>query len=354
MFDLILLTLIVFGIWTSYTDIKKGVIKNYSIILLILAAVLLNIFFTKSFVNYPVQSGINIAISILAGVVIWLAGLWSAADAKLFIAFNLLLPITLYNPFISHFPGISILVNSFVPLFLVFFFHIMFKTNFKEKKEIATELAKPRFVFYLLLAMLALMPISYEISHVLKISTDYFLSVIILFTILWLVEEKFKIRLDYFFIAAIILSLIFFHELILTLGFFSNWIIFSFVMLFIFFLINLSRFAYTQPVKLRELKEGMIPAEMIFKRGEKYFKGPITFVTLLILLRERTVAKPIFGYNPDGIKAEDIRRVHNLYRERKLGFDEIKVCKTMHFAPVLFLGVLLTYFAQGYFTYLFL
>lgn len=124
--------------------------------------------------------------------------------------------------------------------------------------------------------------------------------------------------------------------------------------MFIFFLLYLSRFVYTQSVKLTELKEGMIPAEMIFRKGEKYFKKPITFVTLLILLRERTVDKPIFGYNPDGVKAEDIGKVLSLYRERKLGFDEIRICKTMHFAPMLFLGVLLTYFARGYFTYLFL
>lgn len=352
MFDPILLTIILFGIWTSYTDIKWGVIKNYSIVLLILTAIFLNVFVTESFINHPLASIINIAIAVVAGMIIWLAGLWSAADAKLFIAFTLLLPITLYKQ-ISYFPGISILVNSFVPLFLIFFFHIMFKTSLKEKKEIVAELAKPRFILHLLLAILALMSISYGISHVFKISLDYFLTVIILFLILWLVEQKFKLRLDYFFIAVIILSLIFLHKLILTLNFFLNWIFFSSVILFIFFLIYLSRFVYTQPVKLTELKEGMIPAEMIFKRGEKYLKRPITFVTLLIMLMEKSATRPIFGYNPDGIKAEDIKRVQSLYRERKLAFDEIKVCKTMYFAPVLFLGVLLTYFAKGYFIYLF-
>ncbi len=354
MFDPILLTLIFFGVWTSYTDIKKGTIKNYSILLLVLVAILLNIFFTRSFISYPLASMINLAVAIIAGVVIWLAGLWSAADAKLFIAFTLLLPVTVYKYSISYFPGISILVNSFVPLFLVFFFQLMFKTSFKEKKEISSELIEPRFIFHLLLAMLALMSISYGISYVFKISIDYFLTVIILFAILWLVEQKFKLRLDYFFLAVIILSLVFLHELILTLSFFLNWIIFSCVILFIFFLIHLSRFVYTQSVKLTELKEGMIPAEMIFRRGEKYFKKSISFVTLLILLRERSTAKPLFGYNPDGIKSKDIKRVLSLYREKKLPFDKIKICKTIPFAPVLFLGVLLTYFAKGYFIRLFL
>ena len=350
----ILLTMILFGIWTSYTDIKKNVIKNYSILLLVLVAIFLNIFFTKSFVTHTLASAINITIGMIAGVLIWLAGLWSAADAKLFIAFVFLLPITLYIPAISYFPSISILVNSFVPLFLFFFFHLMIKTSLREKKEIVVELVKPRFILHLLLTIFALMSLSYMVTSVFKIPIDLFLTVIIFFTILWLIEQKFKLRLDYFFIAVIILSLVFFHELILTLNFFLNWIIASCSIFFIFFLIYLSRFVYTHSVKLTELKEGMIPSEMIFKRGEKYFKKPITFVTLLILLRERIAAKPLFGYNPDGIKAEDIKRVLSLYRERKLGFDEIKICKTMHFAPALFLGVLLTYFAKGYFIYLFL
>lgn len=352
MLDPIFLALIFFGIWTSYTDIRKGVIKNYSILLLILTAIFLNIYFTKSFIKFPLASTVNILVAILAGVLIWVAGLWSAADAKLFIAFVFLLPITLYKH-ITFFPSMSILVNSFAPLFFVFFFQLMFKTSFREKKQIFIELAKPGFIFHVLLAILALSSIAYGISYFFNIQTDYFTWVAILFVILWLVEQKFKIRLDYFFIFVLIISLIFLNKVILTLSFFLHWIISSSVIFFIFFLVYLSRFIYTQPVKILNLKEGMIPAEMIFKRGERYFKRPIPFVTLLILLRERTRTKPVFGFNPDGIKSEDIERVQRLYRERKLPFDEIRVCKMMHFAPILFLGVLLTYFAGGYFIYLF-
>lgn len=354
MFDPILLATLVFGIWSSYTDIKRGLIKNYSVISLLLIALLLNFFITKSFVNYPVASIINIAVGLIAGIVIWASGLWSAADAKLFFAFNTLLPITLYKPAISYFPGISILANSFVPLFIVFFFQMILKTSFKEKKDTALEITKPSFILHIFLAMLAIKCLSYGISYFFHIPIDYFLWIVVLFTILWLIEQKFKIKLDYFFIVVTILSIVFFHQLILTLSFFISWMIFSCAMLFIFFLLNLSKFIYTQPVKLKELKEGMIPAEMIFRRGESYFKKPITFVTLLILLRERSTAKPIFGYNPDGIKAEDIKRVLDLYEGKKLGFDEIKVCKTMHFAPILFLGALLTYLSEGYFIQLFL
>lgn len=340
----VLLTILIFGIWTSYTDIKKGVIKNYSILLLILAAILLNIFYTNVFINQPLASTINIIFAVVGGVLFWLGGMWSAADAKLFIAFSFLLPILFF----------PILVNSFVPLFVFFFFHTMFKTSLREKKQIFTELLKPKSIFSIFLAVLALMSISYVISHVFKLSLNYFLATIIFFAIFWLVEQKFKLRLSYFFLAVIVLSLAFFHDIILTKMFFLNWIISSCSILLIFFLIYLGRFVYTQTVKLKELKKGMIPAEMIFEKDGKYIKKPIQFLTLLTMLREKDSAKPVLGYNPDGIRNEDIKKILTLYGRKKLGFDEIKVCRTMHFAPFIFIGVLLTYFANGYFTYLFL
>jgi hypothetical protein len=344
MFQPVLLSIIVvFGIWTSYTDLKKGVIKNYSVLLLIMTAIFLNIFFIKTFVTNPLTSGINIILAVIVGVLLWLAGLWSAADAKLFIAFSFLLPILFF----------SILVNSFVPLFIFFFFHTIFKTSFKEKKEIFIAVVKPKFILSILVAILALMFISYEISHIFKISVNYFLTTILFFLIFWLIEQKFKLKLNYFYIVVVILSIVFLHKIIFTLSFFMNWIISSCIILILYSLILLSRFVYTQSVKLTELKEGMIIAEMIFKRGGKYFKRPIAFFTLLTMLRERVKANPVFGYNPDGIKREDIKKIFNLYREKKLDFNEIKVCKTTHFAPFLFLGVLLTYFAKGYFIYLF-
>lgn len=339
----VLLTILLFGIWTSYTDIKKGVIKNYSILLLILTSIFVNIFLTEIFVTHTLTSGINLIMAITAGIILWLAGIWSAADAKLFIAFSFLLPMMF----------LSILVNSFVPLFLFLFLYVIIKTGFKEKREIFVELLKPRLILNIFLAVLALMCISYIISHVFKISVNYFLIVIIFFLIFWIVEQKFKLKLTYFFLAVTIVSAIFFHRLIFNLSFFLNWMIFSCIIFFIFFLMLLSRFVYSKPVKLNELKEGMIPAEIIFQKNQKYVKKPIQFLTLLTMLRERSSSKPIFGYNPDGVKSEDIQKVLNLYREKKLKFDEIRICKTMHFAPALFLGVLLTYFAKGSFIYLF-
>src|SRR4030043_1501792 len=295
MFDLILPTLLIFGFWTSYTDIKKGLIKNYSVIAMIILSILLNVFVTKSFVNYTAESIINIFAALAIGIIIWLAGMWSAADAKLLIAFTMMVPVTIYKfSTISYFPGISILINALGPIFLVLFFQIIFRTSMKQKRFIILEVIKPISIINIFLSMLAIISIFYGLSHFLKISIDLFLAIMILFTIFWLVEQKMKLKLTYFFIAVNIISLILFYKIMFTINFLINWIVFSFVVLAIVFLINLSKFINTMPVKLSDIKEKMVPAEVIFKRGEKYFKEQIFFIALQKSLRDRAVIKPIF------------------------------------------------------------
>jgi hypothetical protein len=348
------IAILLFGLWTSYTDLKKGVIKNYSIALLILSAIILNVFFTKSFVNYPIQSGINILIALIGGFLIWLAGLWSAADAKLFTAFNFLMPITFFPHPMSYFPGIIIMANSFVPLFIFSFIFILIKTSAKEKKGVIANVIKPKFIFSILVTLLALMSIFYEISNIFKISMDYFSTTIILFSILWLVENKFNIKLNYFYIIVSILSIVFFYKILFTLSFLINWMISFFTVLIIYSLIYLSGSVYTESVKLTELKKGMIPAEIIIIKNGKYIKKRMNFIGLLSMLREKSSSKAIFEYNSEGISQKDLKKIKCLYKSGKIDFDEIKICKTTHFAPFLFLGVLLTYFTGGrYFIYLF-
>ena len=46
--DLVAVTILAFGFWSSYIDIKYGKIKNYIVLLLLLSGLLINIFVTKT------------------------------------------------------------------------------------------------------------------------------------------------------------------------------------------------------------------------------------------------------------------------------------------------------------------
>ncbi len=353
MIEPILLTLVLVGGWISYYDIRKGEIKNYSILVLILAAIFINVFLTKTFVDQTLASTINIFFGILAAIIIWLAGLWSAADAKLFIALVALFPITFYTHSISYFPGFAIFINSFIPLFLILAPQIILKTSLKEKKQTLNQLLSHRFILHFLLVVLAISCISLLISQVLSIRIEYFIWLLLLFIFFWFIEEVLKIRLVFFFISVTLFTIVFFPLQLFTPSFFLRFSIFSLLIFCLFFIIYLGRSAFTQITGIKDLKAGMIPAEMIVKEKEKYIKRPIIFFTFLSLLRERSKHKPIIGYNPDGLEMSDIRAVQSLYKKNKLGFDEIKISKTIPLAPILLFGVLLTYFLKDSFINLF-
>ena len=286
----IFLTLLIFGGWISYWDIKKGEIKNYSILLLILVAILINIFFTKAFVNFPLASFLNIFLGIAAGVIIWIAGVWSAADAKLFIAIIFLFPVTFYSYQAGYFPGFAILTNSAIPLFLFLLFQSLTKTSLKEKREALVSHLKTSFILRLLLISSAIYCLTFLVSQFLKIRIEYLIWLILLFLIFWFVEQKLKISLTYFFILIIVLAVplaLIFNLPLFTLFSLTLVLFFFSLIFFLFFILTLSVSLFTDSVKIANVKEGMIPAEMIVEEEGKMVKKPITFLTFLVLLRER-------------------------------------------------------------------
>lgn len=352
----ILLTLLIFGVWISYTDYKKGEIKNYSLLLLVLAAILINVFFTRVFIDLPLASFLNILLGIVAGVMIWIAGIWSAADAKLFIAINFLFPVTFYQPYSGYFPGFSILINSAIPLFLFLFLQALMRTSFKEKKQALVSHLKLSFILRLLLIAAAIYCLTFFISHFLKIRIEYLLWLLLLFLLFWFVEQKLKINLTYFFIFILIFSIItalIFNLPLFTINSLLFVLIFFSLIFFLFVLLTLSIPIFANSVEIDNLKEGMILAEMIVEEGGKYVKKPITFLTFLVLLRERAKWQPKFGFNPDGLEKEEIAEIQSLSKKRLLGFEELKISLTIPFAPILFFGALLTYFSKGLFFNLF-
>lgn len=254
---------------------------------------------------------------------------------------------TFYKYSTDYFPGFYIFINSFIPLFLVLICQIAFKTSLKEKKQALTQLFKSQFILHLILVVIAISCIVLLISQVFSPGMQYFIWLLLLFAIFWFIEEILKIKLIFFFISIILFTAVFFSSQFFTVHAFLDALIFFLLIFCLFVIISLGRPIFTQIIGIKDLKEGMIPAEMIVKEKEGYFKRPITFLTFLALLRERSKYKPIIGYNPDGLEATAIKTVQSLQKENKLGFNEIKISKIIPLAPILLFGALLTYFLKG-------
>lgn len=353
---LILLTLVVFGLWISYFDIKRGEIKNYSLLAFVFVAILINVFFTKAFVNFPLLSLYNILGAILAGVMVWIAGIWSAADAKLFIALNFLFPVTFYYQYSGHFPGLILLVNSAIPLFLFLLFQILVKTNLRQKKEALLSHLKPLSMVRMFLAISAISSLIFLIYYFSGIRLEYLLSLILIFLILWFVEQKLKIDLTYFFIFILVVSMIlsvYFKVPVFAIESLIFILIFFFLIFFLLVILTLGTPLFAPSVRVDDLKEGMILAEMVVQEGKNYSKRPITFLTFLVLLRQRAKWQPRYGFNPDGLTRDEIQELQSFGRQRLLNFKELRISSVIPFAPILFFGAILTYFARGLFINLF-
>ncbi|MDO8663723.1 MAG: A24 family peptidase C-terminal domain-containing protein [Candidatus Wildermuthbacteria bacterium] len=340
--------LLFLGGWIAYYDIKKGVIKNYSISVLVLAAIFINIFLTKTFIEYPLASLLNIFFAILASATIWIAGLWSAADAKLYIGLVALFSVSWLRSAPDYFPGFAILINSALLLFLLLFFQTLIKTSLKDKIQSMKKILKPASLFRLLIPTMGMILLSNLISDFLKIRLSYFLIVPLWLGIFWIVESKFKTKLTHFFIFIIIFSFVFFPHLI-GLNFFITVLALSSTILLVSFIMSLATPLFTEEVKISELKGGAILTEMILEKGQRFIKQPMGFSTFFASLRERIKSKPLFGYNPDGLTLNEIEEIQQLAEKGELNFETIRIAKTMPLAPALILGILVTYFLKGSF-----
>ena len=109
---------------------------------------------------------------------------------------------------------------------------------------------------------------------------------------------------------------------ILTIGF----------AMFRMFILDLSGI-FTIPVKIADLKKGMIPADLIINaRGYRKiqanaYKG------------EKNI---LYNITPEGLSEEEIKKLKALFAKGKFNFNALNIHQTAPFAPYLFLGVLIT------------
>ena len=97
----------------------------------------------------------------------------------------------------------------------------------------------------------------------------------------------------------------------------------------------------------------MIFLDRIKKKNEKYLKESGVEISLLNLLRKKT-EKYFIENRPEGITEEEINKLKKLKKEGKLEFDDISVNQTLPFAPILFLGTVITLLAgDNIFIYIF-
>jgi len=349
------------GLTTSYQDIKFGRINNkwiifslaYSFLALSLAVFLLSIQDKAINQDYIIRYFINIAFSLLIGFFIWICNLWSAGDAKLFLAYSALVPLSFYNiNLTNYFPSFSILVYTFVPFVVFYTFNILFRTSIKLKIRILKEILKPKFLFDNLMFMF---PFSWlglvfftKIFSLFPYVYNAFASVIFIFLLFYLFKHILKIEPKKVGITLSIIALAFDHGRIFTLQFLYYFI--SVLLLFFFirhFILNLSFQLFSHPIYIEDLKPGMILAENFINKDGAYKKKKIMPVSFLAAITERAEEKFLFPTFSEGLTEKEVTEVKRLHSEGIINDHTIMVSKTVPFAPFIFIGAILTILLKG-------
>lgn len=350
------------GIITSYQDIKKHIIKNKWILLsFAYSFALLFAYLVFEYANgrpinpiYIKDYILNIFFALFGGFLIWIAGLWSAGDAKLFVAFTALVPLSVYNiGYVDGFPALNILINTFTPVFFYMLIVLLFKTSLKNKASVLKDLMKPRLLAENLLFIFAFVWIIDIFigffSKYTMIVSNFFMILSFLFLLMFLIQNVLKLNLLTVSILIAIIQLVLDYERVFTVSFVKYFFAMFFLFIFLrYFIINLGFYYYTKPIYIEDLKPGMYPLHnFVKKENGKYRRtkiAPISFISGLIYASEKD---SLFKSIGEGLTRKEVKEVQRLHSEGYVKEHSIMVSNRICFAPFLFSGVILTLIFRG-------
>ena len=346
--------ILILGIFTSYTDIKYGKIKNKAILFALIYALLANLF-VIFIIKMPISNDYifhsigNLFSALILGFVMWYIGVWTAGDGKLFLAFAALVPLFVYNEqsFIPYFQSMNILINTFFPVFIFYFFKLLIKTSWKEKKEALKQVLNIKILIGLAVSLFVFLWFDRLVYFLIGKPMNLFLEIFLIFLIFIFLEKIFSKKIFIFLIALAVLRLVF-DRTVYSLGFLKLFIsIFALFLFFRMFLLNLGFFSLTMNIEVKNLKPGMMPAEMIHFERKKYTKRKIIYFSFFDYLRESRT-KGEFDFQAEGLTKKGINKIKRLAKKHK-NLKNIRIQQTMPFAPFLFLGAVLTLIGSGNF-----
>jgi preflagellin peptidase FlaK len=338
-----------FGFFSTYWDMKKGIIKNKVIVIMLITAAFAHfstIFLSPSSINLLPQFMLNLGFSIFVGLLLWVVSIWPAGDAKLFIAYSSLIPLDLFGHHGQLFISFDFLINTFVPIFFAMFVFLLIKSKPSEIKKSLKFTFNPYMILMTFIVLAGFMWFIIKAFAFLGVFLNYFTMIIILFVIMEIFNKIVPINMEYIYAFLVILRLILDYRTFFTLGYAYELIgmIFAFVIVR-YFVIDLGFYGFTVPKKIEDLEPGMCLAEGIAEskeKGVKYEKKRLLYFSILQALRERGKGKFIHSVSFEGLNKEDVEKLKKLRREGDIPFDDIMIHVKTPFAAFLFIGILLT------------
>lgn len=338
------------GFITSYQDIRYGKIRNkwiivgliYTLIIYLFVIFVLKLPVEQEFI---IQSLANMIIATLFGFLLWHLGLWTAGDGKLFTAFALMIPLSIYNAegFIPYFPSLNLIINAFFPITVFFFVNMLIVTTWGQKKESIKKAFNLRIILESVVGLFAILWLWSILINSLQIQVHWFYS---LFFIFFLFSMISYIMSKYLLLVAGAVS---FLRLILDRSVYSlEFVLIFSTMMFIFivfryFISELSFHAYTKKVRIDDLKPGMIPAEAFYSEDKEYKIRRFDLFNLFSYINGKD---DVIDFKSEGLDEEGLKKIKTLAKNHK-GLEYFQIQDTLPFAPFMFLGAIITWISAG-------
>ncbi len=318
--------IIIFGIRTSYSDIRQGKIWNKDILYGFLASSLMLLFLPSS--SYPFIL-MNLVISFFVGVIFWLLGFWSPGDAKLYAMYSFMVSLLYYSPAsFADYPFLMVLVYVFSPFFLVFLLTAALKTGFSEFFGAFFRSLKPE---RLLETALMVFAIDWAGTMFPYLSSNIFFNLFFVMMVFSVVKRVFGLD-NIIFLVVVAAARMIYDKSLSSYVFFYRFIFIVFVMIvFRYAAVDISFRVFSRKKKIRDLKKGDLPAEIIVRSGDEYKK-----VRMPRFGMDRLIGG-MYQQRPEGLTKADIDKI----RKAKMRFNSIRVYDMMPFAPFMFAGTLL-------------
>lgn len=356
--------IVLLGLITSYEDIYEGKIRNRHIVLALLIGLALYILkitlitMNTEFgirIGFIVETLVNSTIVLIVCFALWLLRFWSAGDAKLFFAYSFLVPISVYTVNrIPYFESFYLFFNCFMP-FLIFAIVLTIRDKLTDMKRgnIRDELsfknisenALVTFTFtWLAEFIIKLLAIKSNILSI--VITASLIDYIFVKAIYKNIPEKIgKVKIKVYSVIIIgliiaILRIVIEHDTILSFRFLGTFIVYYVILSMIkSYIKSETKIFFVKPVHVLNIQEGMHLADTIVQKGEKY-----------ALAKEFSIKDQIHSAFPSELDNDSVKKIIKLFKSNKLTFQKISIHKTIPFAPLIFIGVILTIIAGGAFT----
>ncbi len=331
----------------GYTDLKKGIVPNKLTLPLIAVGILGNSL--HALYSGDVLLVLDLAKSLLSmfivGYVLWIAGGWSAGDAKEFLFLAALLPRqpailkNAFNPASAPYPfSLTILVDTFL---LAFPFLVIYSLMISYGRLAISEFFKPIFeikknvknAFYIMSAAAFSILIKMPVASLIALAFFFLIGT----------KEAYKYAAGFFVIIMLLMregkSLPFIRYFaILTI---------SLVLLDLFWnALRVLAGALKEEIQISELKPGNVVAEEIYVLGEEVVRDRRSLMEKLKALVANEEERKSFGKRKllvstraAGVTAKEIELLKRHVKEGKLE-DVIVIKRAMPFAPVIFMGLI--------------